>query len=234
MENPLIDFYKKIRLKPDTDTFTIFFVLVLVSLGFGVYNNYLLRTGGVVSANNPGVQNVLPVKDLVKKVPANSPRLGNPKAKVVVVAFEDFKCPFCKRFHDVTYPQLKRDYIDTGKILFIHQDLAFLSVESNMAAEAAQCANDQNKFWEYKDSLYASTVPFTENSLKDIAINLGLNTAEFNQCLDSQKHKDLVAKSKEFATSYGISSTPTFVINGNVVRGAQPIAEFERIINSEL
>ena len=86
--------------------------------------------------------------------PEGAPRLGDAGAKVTIVEFADFQCPFCGRFQQTVYPQIKSDYIDTGKAAFIYQDFSFLGEESTVAAEAAKCAGDQGKFWEYHDYLF--------------------------------------------------------------------------------
>jgi len=240
MSYDLHSLYKKFRIHPDPDMFTALFVVSLVALALGVYNNYQIRNG-IVSPNNiVNGQKVLPIKNLVKNIKPDSPKLGDPKAKVTMVAFEDFQCPFCRKFHDETFDRIKKEYIDTGKVLYIHQDLAFLGLESNTSAEAANCAKDQGRFWEYRNLLYENQSVahnagnFKSENLKEFARKSGLDMVQFNQCFDSQKYKNLVSEARTFANSYGISSTPTFVINGVMVKGAKSFDSFEIIINSEL
>jgi len=233
-------FYKKIRLNPDPDLFTALFVVALLSLCLGIYNNYQIRNGaGAAVALDSNGQKVLPLKDLIKNINPSAKKIGNPDAKVVMVEFEDFQCPFCKKFNKETFPLIKKKYIDTGKVLFIHQDLAFLGLESNSAAESAHCAGDQGKFWEYRQYLYdnhggENLGAFNDNNLKKFAKNLGLDTSVFNACFDSGKYKDLVNQTKDFARGYGITATPTFVINGQIVKGAMGMGSFETMINNLL
>lgn len=230
----------KFRLKADSNTFTLLFILVILSLVLGIYNNYQITNGGGV-VQNVGTDGTKyePLKNLVKNVSKNADKIGNPKAKVTVVEFEDFQCPFCKRFHDETWETLKKEYIDTNKILFIHQDLAFLGPESEIAAQASHCASDQGKFWEFRDYLYGkqggeNSGVMSKENLKKYAKEMGLNSTEFDGCLDLGKYKDLVADTKEFAGKYGISGTPTFIINDQKISGALPIESFRAAIDSIL
>lgn len=116
--------------------------------------------------------------------------------------------------------------------------MAFLGQESNWAAEASECANDQNAFWNYHDKLYASHAgenqgAFSKDKLKQFAADLKLNTATFNACLDSNKHQVQVLEDTELFQSVGIQSTPTFLINGKAVQGALPFDQLSQIIESE-
>lgn len=240
MKQIFFNFYKKWRLVPDPDTFTILLIVSLMSLGLGIYNNYQISNGVSVNNNVVNGKKVLPLKDLVKNIDKASQTMGNADAKVVLVAFEDFQCPYCKKFHDDTFPQLKKEYIDTGKVLFIHQDLSFLGIESNSAAEAAQCAGDQGKFWEYRDELYKNQVQthnagnFSDENLGKLARNIDINMVQFSECYDGRKYKDLVSKTTVFADKYGISSTPTFVVNGVMIKGARPYDSFKSVIDNLL
>ncbi len=233
-------FYKKIRLHPDPDVFTLVLFLCVISLSLGIYNNYLIRNPSISGVNiGSDGQRYLPLKNLVKNVSKEAPSLGNKKAKVVMVEFEDLQCPYCKKFNTEVFPKIKEKYIDTGKVLFITQDLAFLGDESYMAAEAAGCANDQGMYWEFREHLYThqgqeNSGAFNDNNLKKFAIYLGLDAAKFNQCFDERKYKNLVEETKAFGVSYGLKSTPNFVINDRTIRGAMPIQSYEALIDELL
>lgn len=233
-------FYKKIRLNPDPDVFTLLVVVCIISLSLGFYNNYQIRNGNFVGANvGADGKKLLPVKDLIKNIKTDAPKLGNKDAKVVVVIFEDFQCPFCKKFETESYEKIKKDFVDTGKVLLVHQDLAFLGPESISAAEAANCALDQDKFWEYRKYVYdhqgdENSGALSDENLKKFATTLGLNRTQFDSCLDSGKYETKVSAERDFASSYGVGSTPTFVINGLVVRGARQYTDFSTIINNAL
>lgn len=164
---------------------------------------------------------------------------GDSNAPVTIVEFGDFQCPFCGRFSTDTEPQIDEAYIQSGKVRFGYFNFAFLGQESNWAAEAAECASDQNKFWEYHDMLYSSQSgenqgAFNKDNLKKFAEDLGLDTSAFNECFDSGKYAQLIQEESSTASSMGVRSTPTFFINGQAVVGAQPFEIFQQTIDSFL
>jgi protein-disulfide isomerase len=165
----------------------------------------------------------------------DDPFIGDINAPVTIIEFSDFECPFCTRFYKNTLPQLKKDYIDTGKARLVYRDFP-LGFHSNAqkSAEAAECADDQNKFSEMHDKLFDEGVSGGVTSFKQFAKDLGLNTAEFDNCLDSGKYSEEVQKDLEDGQSLGVSGTPTFFINGKKLVGAQPFEAFKQIIDQEL
>jgi len=169
----------------------------------------------------------------------NTPYLGASNAKVTVVEFADYECPFCQQFFKNVFPELKAKYIDTGKIKFVYQDFAFLGPDSNTAAEASHCAEDQNKFWQYHDYLFNNQGQegsgwATADHQKQFAAAVGLNTVKFSQCLDSGKYKQEVLNETAAGKSYGVSGTPTVFVNGQIIVGAQPVTSFEQAIDAAL
>lgn len=241
LQNKLVNFYKKIRLNPDPDIFTVLVLISVISLSLSFYNNYQIRNGGYAPTNvNANGKKILPLKDLVKKISPDAQSIGSKDAKVVVVAFEDFQCPYCKKSYDETYSKLKAEYIDTGKVLFVHYDLAFLGPESLGAANASLCAAEQNKFWQYRDVLYKNQVSqhnvgnFSDDNLSKYAKNIGMDGVKFDECVSLNKYEEEINKGREFAESYGIGSTPTFVINGQMLKGARPYTELSTIISNLL
>lgn len=168
------------------------------------------------------------------------PIKGNDNAKVTIVAFEDFRCPFCKKFSDEVMPQLQKDYIDTGKVKFYYRNYQFLGPASVTAGNAAECANVQGKFWEFHDYLYknqpseSDTSLFTSDSLTQIAGQLGIDTTQFKSCLDSKKYDKNVSDDMAAGQKAQTTATPTFYINGNQLVGAQPYTAFQTIIDQEL
>ncbi len=160
---------------------------------------------------------------------------GSENAPVVMFEFSDFQCPFCKKFFDETYPLLKKDYIDTGKVRLIFRHLPLDIHEfAAQTALAAQCANDQKKFWDYHDVLFAHQSALDVDSLKKYAADLKLDTTQFGDCLNTVKHAQRIAGDIAYATSIGISGTPSFVINRVVISGAQPYEIFKTILDAEL
>lgn len=165
----------------------------------------------------------------------DDPMKGDVNAPVTIVEFSDFECPFCARFYSQTLGQIESEYIDTGKVKLIFRDFP-LSFHQNAqkAAEAAECADDQGKFWEMHDAIFENQQSLSLSSLKQWAGQIGLDTVEFNSCLDSGKHAEEVQNDFKEGASYGISGTPGFFINGIPLIGAQPFSAFKEIIESEL
>jgi protein-disulfide isomerase len=164
---------------------------------------------------------------------------GDQNAPVTLIEFSDFQCPYCGKFATETEQQIYDQYIKTGKLRFGYIHFTFLGQESQWAAEASECANDQNAFWPYHDYLFAhqsgeNLGAFNKDNLKKFAVALNLNAEQFNQCLDSGKYTDLVKSQTSMAQNLGVSSTPTMVINGKVLLGAQPFATFQQVIDSDL
>jgi protein-disulfide isomerase len=173
------------------------------------------------------------------QIPANVAQQGSSDAKVTIIEFADFKCPFCKQWHQEIYPKLKSEYIDTGKVRFAFWDFAFLGEESFKAAEAAMCAMDQDKFWEYHDVLFnaqglETESSFSDASLKQFAQNIGLNQSSFNECFDARIHKPIVEDLTNQGTNYGVNSTPTVFINGLKFEGILPWQTYQQVIETEL
>ena len=173
------------------------------------------------------------------KISPSDPVLGNPNAKVTIVEFADYQCPFCEKFFTDTFSQIKTNYIDTGKVKFVYKNLAFLGQESTLAANAALCAKEQNKFWEYHDYLFKhqgqeNSGAFSQDNLKKFAADLGLNTSQFGSCLDSQKYNSQVQADVAEANRNGFQSTPSVAVGSTAIIGAQPYAQFKTAIDSEL
>lgn len=170
----------------------------------------------------------------------NVPYLGNANAKVTVVEYADYQCPFCEKWYTGTFPDIKSKYIDTGKIKFIYQDFAFLGADSNTLAEGSHCAADQNLFWQYHDYIFThqqqeNTGWATPVKVEALAKNIGgLNSSVFNQCLNGGKYKQEVLDETAAGRTYGVSGTPSVFVNGKIIVGAQPAVTFEQAIDAAL
>ena len=130
-------------------------------------------------------------------------------------------------------------YVKSGKVRFAYVHFAFLGQESQLAAEASECAAEQDAFWEYHDFLYENQNgenkgAFNQDNLKQFAGELSLDTQKFNQCLDSGKYTDIVQEETQMAKQLGVQSTPSFVINGTPIIGAQPFESFQQVIENIL
>ncbi len=181
--------------------------------------------------NSDGGDNVVQVSvddDAVK---------GDPNAPVTIVEFSDYQCPFCGRHFRETLPQIISQYVDTGKVKIVFRDFPLgFHEKAEKAAEAAECAGEfgDAKYWEMHDKLYNNQDALDVDDLKSYAVELGLDATQFNDCLDSDKMADEVQADIDEGSSYGVSGTPAFFINGILVSGAQPFSEFEKIIDAEL
>ncbi|MBI4361244.1 thioredoxin domain-containing protein [Candidatus Micrarchaeota archaeon] len=169
---------------------------------------------------------------------------GRADAPVIVVEFSDYQCPFCRRFYAETLPLIQGDYIDSGKVRFYFKDfpLSFHPM-AHVSSEAARCAGDQGKYWQMHDKMFGeqnadssgtTTVNYSVDDLKAWAREIGLDGTAFDACLDSGKYKDSVAADYREGVSAGISGTPSFVINGQTLVGAQPYSAFKSVIDAEL
>jgi len=171
--------------------------------------------------------------------------LGKSTAPLTMVEFTDYQCPFCGRFEATTFPEIKRNYIDTGKLRLIVRDLPLegLHPYAMKAAQAVHCAADQGKFWAMHDLLFENQNKLDADSLNGYATkNLGLNGATFSKCMADGKHLQEIAGEARYAQSLGITGTPTFIIGktqgdtveGRVVVGALPYANFAAVIDEAL
>ena len=175
------------------------------------------------------------------KVTADDPIKGNPNAKLTIVEFSDFQCPFCENFFKNVEPQILKDYVDTGKAKFVYKQLPLVSLHQNalLAANASLCAKEQNKFWEYHDKLFEAqgsggADALLVNNLKKYATDLRLDQAKFDGCLDSKKYDPQVQADITEASKNNINGTPYTVVGSTGISGAQPYAQFKTAIDAEL
>lgn len=205
------------------------------------------------TAQQAAVPQAAPPEDTSpKKVSVDDdPMIGDKNAKVTMIDFSDYECPFCKRYFDDTYSKIKKDYIDTGKIKYVYRDLP-LSFHQNAhkEAEAAECAREQGGdevYFKYHDEMFKRTTSngtgLALDQLSVIANDLGLNGATLQSCLDSDKYKAEVDKDLADAATVGATGTPTFfigksgsggVITGTKIVGAQPYSAFQSEIDKQL
>ena len=158
---------------------------------------------------------------------------GNPEAPVTIVEFSDFHCPFCKRVQP-TLTQVFDRYPGKVKLAFRDFPLGQLHPQARRAAEAARCAQDQAKFWEYHDMLFEQAPKAAEDDLKRYAEQIGLDVGKFEGCLFQSLHHDAVQRDIDEATRLGMTGTPAFFINGRFLNGAQSMEKFVQIIDEEL
>lgn len=178
------------------------------------------------------------------------PFRGSQNARVVLIEFSDYQCPFCGRFYRDTLPQLDKAYVEAGKIKYVFNNLPLEELHSSAfrAAQAVECAFDQGKFWELHNRLFANPNALAPSDLAIQAKASGLDVTQFNQCLESGKTSAVVRAGIEMAESIGIQATPTFVVGlvdaknpdiNNIkivglISGAHPFAVFKTAIDKAL
>lgn len=152
-------------------------------------------------------------------IPTSGRVMGDPAAPVKVIEWGDYQCPYCGAFARDVQPLLVDNYVKTGKVSFEYRDFAFLGPESVLAAEAADCAMDQGKFWQFHNTLFDSqgaenSSAFSVPRLNEMATEMGLNTSQFSQCLTSGSHRQEVIAMRQDGIESGINSTPSLIVNG--------------------
>ena len=214
-------------------------ILVIIIAGL-VYNQFgkKIFPGSEEKAKNQASVNDTNPKQIDVKISEGDIFVGNKEALVTIVEYYSYFCGYCKLFHDETYSKIAENYINTGKIKYVFR--AYPPYELGLAV---LCANEQNKFLEYHNSVFgnASNIK-TVDDLKQVAKDIALNSEQFNQCFDSQKY---LTKAQEWYeqgdgdfTKAGVPAeergTPAFFVNGELIIGAQPYEKFVEVIERKL
>ncbi len=194
---------------------TILAILVVV----GLITTFFILNG----------QRALPTRTIIDGLTA-----GDPNAPIEVVEYADFQCVACQNTFVIVEPDLVRKYINTGKVFFTYEPFSFLGPESYRAAQAAYCAADQNKFWEYHDLLFENWAgenqgAFSDNNLFRFAEQIDFDKETFKTCFDSGKYIQKVIEKAQAASAAGITSTPTFLVNGQRVNSIVLLDELARL-----
>ncbi len=190
------------------------------------------------------IASMTPIGPITQITPAAYPTasglsLGDPNAPVKLVEYADFQCPFCGEFAKDFAPSIIEKYVASGQVYFTYATDSFIGPESAAAAEAAYCANDQGKFWPYHDMLFANQTTensgdFSDRRLKAFAQTLGLDMGKFNSCYDSHKYQSQVQQDSVKANQAGVTATPSFTINGQLVDLNNDMANVEKYIQLAL
>lgn len=168
------------------------------------------------------------------------PAKGDPNAKVKIIEFADFRCPFCEQLYTESEQQFIKEYVDTGKAVFYFRQFAFLGDPSVVAANAAECANEQGKFWEMHKYFYENQPPesdtsmYTVDKLTQVAGTLGMDTASFNSCLTNRKYQANIDKDLSEGQAAGVTGTPATFVNGVQITGAVPYSQIKAQIEAAL
>ncbi len=172
---------------------------------------------------------------------AKRPVQGKADAAVTIVEFTDYQCPFCEKYFTETLPQIRKDYVDTGKVKYIVMNFPLTSIhpQAMPAAIAAECANAQGKYWEMHDKLFGSQSEWAGkddavDTFKKYAAGLGLDKDKFAACMNNSETKTAIDAEQQAGMNGGVTGTPAFFINGALLSGAQPIEAFKQVIDEQL
>jgi len=208
---------------------------------YGIYASYF-HTDTYGQNSNEKIK-ALPLQDLIRN---GSPFQGKVSAPITIIDFSDFQCYLCNRFVKNTEPLMNQSYIQTGKVALVFNHLPNRGFDSMGAALAAQCTNDQGKFWQFHNLLYSNQKAIdsgwvSKENLKNFASQIpGLDIKRFDRCFDSEKYKSFVQKNIELALSFGFKETPSFIVensNGSsqeTMSGALPFESFKAVIDKKI
>jgi protein-disulfide isomerase len=201
--------------------------LIIFSLAIAAL---LIFGGWYYSKNGSQQAAILPSEDGQTTITEKGIVIGNPDAPVTMEEYTEFLCPACARFANQTLPQIKEDYVKTGKVKLVIY--VFPPFE---LGNAALCANEQGKFSEFHDYIFQHQQEISnEEDIKNYAINSGLNAQEFTACYAQDKFKNKLNAWYNEGGKRGVTATPTFFINGQQFVGAYPYADFKKIIDEKL
>ena len=198
-----------------------------------------LQRQGARAGNQSGAKRFTPTDVVID----GAPSMGDPDAKVVLVEFSDYQCPFCKRFAERTLPRLIEDYVETGKVRLVFLDFPLDSIHpaARSAAIAARCAGRQGKYWEMHDRMFLQQRALRRQPWPTMAEQLGLDTAAFDACMAEDGHDKRIKRDMANGYRAGVRGTPTFVLGTEVdggtlkatelIRGARPYASFKQVID---
>jgi protein-disulfide isomerase len=203
-----------------------------------------LLENGAAGAQASATTLAAPVSDRVSVTIRDSNALGRDDAPLTLIEFADFQCPFCRRFHTLTFDQIKRNFVDTGIVRYVSRDLPLpMHDRAPQAATAARCAGDQRRFWELRHLLMVNQSKLKRADLIAYARQINLNLPAFTACIDSDRHDAEVQQDAADAAEVGVDGTPTFIIGhtlqqgrfeGVKIEGAQPYSVFETKIRELL
>lgn len=231
-------------------TFVLGAILIVGIFFFFAGNNDNSQTGNAL-VNNPA-GNVPSPTARAEVSEDDDPVLGDENAPVTIIEFSDYQCPFCRKFWTETFNDLKKDYIDTGKVKFIYRDYPLESIHPTavQSAEAANCVREKGgdeAYYKMHDKIFQEgnkldggdpitgpvrgTAQYDLTELKKWAKDIGY---DIGSCLDSGKFESEIQKDLEDGSAAGVSGTPGFFVNGQLISGAQPYSVFEQLIEAEL
>lgn len=191
------------------------------------------------SATTATDPNAPPTPTIMEFVLADARHIeGSPDALVTMIEFSDFKCPYCGRFVAESLERLRKEYVSTGQVRFVYKHYAILGQESSRSAEASECIAEQGKFWEYHDAIFADQATtrstLDDPGLAELAGQVGVDTTAFEECLASGRYTAQISQQSLSVQALGFRGTPSFLINGVALTGAQPFEVFQQVIEEQL
>jgi protein-disulfide isomerase len=216
---------------PGTQTTTTFIISLVIVFALGLGAGYLAWGGSTPVEAADAADNAPLTRHVIEE--GGNPSIGPADAPVTIIEFSDYQCPYCQRWHDEVFTRLLVEYPDQVRIVYRDLPLGSHS-EASKAAEAANCANEQNAFWQYHDKIFSYAYDLGRDAYLSYASELDLDMTIFTECLDSSRYADEVAADLKYAQGLGIGSTPTFFVNGIFVQGALPYEDFKSLIDQEL
>jgi protein-disulfide isomerase len=244
----------RLSLKNTTSNAYLVFTLVIFSFFLGMLTNkvmYLEQAAKSPQANTAvnaadkqqAIATPVPPPQIVKVDNGSLPLKGDQNAKVTIVEFSDFQCPFCKQYFEQTDGQIQNEYVKTGKVKFAYRHFPLTTIHPNaqIAAESSECANEQNKFWDYHDQLFQNQDTWSQQSGDDVvnsfvsyASQIGIDADQFRSCVTAHKYKNKVDADASAGTAVQVDGTPAFFVNGYRITGAVPYADFKQVIDDQL
>jgi protein-disulfide isomerase len=204
----------------------ILIVLIFIWLGVSIFYAYQAAQKNLSDKSN---QNTT-ISDYELIYTADDPNLGNPQARIQIVEFSDFQCPYCAESHTIM-----RELLDKypNDFYYIYRDFPLDDIhpQARLAAQAATCAHQQQKFWSFHDLLFQNQTKLELGNLLNYAQQVGLDTNKFTECLESGSYQAEVKKDQSDGLAAGVSATPTFFVNGEKVEGVVPLDSWEKILN---
>ena len=164
----------------------------------------------------------------------DDPSIGPPDAAITIIEFSDYECPYCRRWHQQVFERIREEYPDQVRLVFRDFPLSSIHPNATAAAEAANCAGEQEAFWQFNGALFSGEYELSAEEYLSIAANLDLDVEAFESCVESGRYEDEVQADYQYATNLGVRSTPTFFLNGLPIVGAQPYEVFKEVIDKEL
>jgi len=213
----------------------VYSLLIPMIFALGIGSGYLIWGRTPPATATPAALATATVQVRRYDVPVDDdPFIGPEDAPITIIEFSDYQCPYCKKWHDEVLDRMLANYPD--QIRFVYRDFPLISLHPGAApaAEAADCAGEQGSYWPFYQALFSMKYDLTTEAYQQYAAELGLDMQAFAECLADRRYEPEVMGDYNYAVNLGISSTPTFFINGIPIVGAQPYEVFKQLIDKEL